>query len=166
VPEIKYPFLPEGRTIEYVPEADEFMQAAKEQALVYSLDKALKTGAVVVAAGDIIGRGANGSQYHEENECERVRLKMPSGQGYELCEGCHPKNHAEPSAIEDAKKNGNEELLEGASLYLWGHWWCCEPCWAAMIEAGIKHVYLLEGSEVFFDRGHPDNILETAYLAA
>lgn len=161
--EIAYPYLPVGKVIEYVAEDDQFMQAARSEALEHSLDKALKTGAVVVADEVVIGRGANGSQYHEENECERVRLKMPSGQGYELCEGCHPKNHAEPSAIEDAKARGNEAKLKDASLYLWGHWWCCEPCWDAMLAANIEHVYLLEGSEVLFDRENPNNILATAY---
>lgn len=163
---VQYPYMPAGKVIEYVPESDEFMHAAKTEALEHSLDKSLKTGAVVVMDGEIIGRGANGSKYHEENECERVRLGMPSGQGYELCEGCHPKNHAEPSAIENAKQDGNGEQLEGSSIYLWGHWWCCEPCWTAMIEAGVSHVYLLKGSEVFFDRENPNNILKTAYSAA
>jgi deoxycytidylate deaminase len=165
--EISYPYLPDGRTIEYVPEGNEFMEAAKRQAIDRSLDKALKTGAVVVAVVDgaetVIGEGANGSAYHETHECERVKQNMPSGQGYELCEGCHPKNHAEPSAIENAKENGYEDKLSGSSLYLWGHWWCCEPCWTAMIEAGVEHVYLLEGSEWMFDRDNPKNVLKTAY---
>lgn len=44
-------------------------------------------------------------------------------------------------------------------LYLWGHWWFCEPCWNAMIEAGIRDVYLLENSEVLFNKAHPENII-------
>ena len=163
MPYIQYPYLPKNRSISYVPQNDVFMVQARRQAIDHSLDKALKTGAVVVADGTVIGKGANGSKYHETHECERVRLKMPSGQGYELCEGCHPKNHAEPSAIEDAKNNGHESQLKGASLYLWGHWWCCEPCWNAMIKAGISDVFLLEGSEWMFDRENPKNILKSAY---
>lgn len=160
----QYPYLPEGRSIEYVSDDNAYMIRAREVAIEQSLDKALKTGAVVVSGEVIIGEGANGSTYHETNECERVKQNIPTGQGYELCEGCHPKNHAEASAIEDAKAKGHEADLEGSSLYLWGHWWCCEPCWNAMEAAGIARVYLLEKSETLFNREDPANILKTAYV--
>lgn len=133
------------------------MKEAEAYARAHSLDNAVKTGSVVVLAGEVIGRGANGSDYHVRHECERVRQNIPTGQGYELCEGCHPKNHSEPRAINDAKTR-TEDLSE-ADLYLWGHWWACEPCWNAIQEAGIRNVYLLEGSERFFNKAHPDNVL-------
>lgn len=34
----------------------------------------------------------------------------------------------------------------------------CEPYWNAMITAGISDVYLLEDSEVLFNKAHPANI--------
>ena len=154
---IQYPYLPQGRTIRYVAADDPFMQKAREQALENSLDDAVKTGAVLVKDGTIIGRGANGSGYHAVHGCERVRRGIPTGHGYELCEGCHPKNHAEPRAIRDAQKGGHKTV--GADLYLWGHWWCCEPCWSAIIEAGIENVYLLKGSEKLFNKSHPGNVI-------
>lgn len=154
---IKYPYLPEGRTIKYVPEDHPFMREAKECALANSLDDAVKTGSVVVKDGAIIGRGANGSDYHKTHVCERVRLKMPTGQGYELCEGCHPKNHSEPRALADAMAHGHD--TKGADLYLWGHWWACEPCWKAIMDGGITDVYLMKDSEKLFNKEHPDNIL-------
>lgn len=141
----------------YVPASNPFMVEAKEFARLNSLDKSIQTGSVIVKDGKIIGRGANGSSYHETHECERVRLKMPTGQGYELCEGCHPKNHSEPKAIKNAKDLGND--TNGADLYLWGHWWFCEPCWNAIISAGIKDVYVIENSQNFFNRESPDNII-------
>jgi deoxycytidylate deaminase len=95
------------------------------------------------------------SDYHELHGCERIRQGIPTGQGYELCEGCHPKNHSEPSAIADAVSR--DEDTRGADLYLWGHWWFCESCWDAMIAAGIRNVYLLEHSEVLFNKAHPGN---------
>lgn len=154
---IKYPYLPEGRTIKYVPADNQFMQAAREFALEHSLDEAVKTGSVIVKDGTIIGHGANGSDYHKDHICERVRLKMPTGQGYDLCEGCHPKNHSEPRAIANAISQGYD--TRGADLYLWGHWWACEPCWNAIITGGIADVYLLENSEKLFNKEHPENIL-------
>jgi deoxycytidylate deaminase len=154
---MKYPYLPGARTILYVAAEHPSMRVAREHALTYSLDDAVKTGSVVVIEGVIVGRGANGSDYHKSNICERVRQKIPTGQGYELCEGCHPKNHSEPRAIISAQQNGYD--TQGADLYLWGHWWCCEPCWRAIIDAGIRDVYLMEGSDRLFNREHPENIL-------
>lgn len=145
---VKYPYIPEGRTIKYVQIDNAFMQAASEYAKECSLDKAKPNASVLVKEGSIIGRGANGSDYHLHHECERVKQKILTGERYDLCEGCHPKNHSEPKAILNAKQNGFDP--NGADIYLWGHWWCCKPCWDKMIEAGINDVYLLEGSEEIF----------------
>lgn len=150
---IAYPYLPEGRTILYVEEGNSFMRAAKEEARARSLDTMMPTGAVLVKDGEIITRAANGSTYHETHECERVRQNIPTGQGYELCEGCHPKNHAERRAVESARDPA------GSDVYLWGHWWACESCWRAMIDAGVQNLYLLEGSERLFDKNSPENIV-------
>lgn len=156
---VSYPYLPEGRMFLYVPEENEFMAAARNYALTNSKDDAVKTGSVVVVDGVVVGEGANGSDFHKDHECERVKRGVPTGEGYELCEGCHPKNHSEVRAIASAKdKLGT---VEGADLYLWGHWWACEPCWNAIEDAGISRVFLLEGSERFFNKTHPDNILGT-----
>ena len=146
--DIPYPYMPEGRTILYVSMDNSFMQDAKKTAQEYSLDKNYPNASVIVKDGMIIARGANGSTYHDEHGCERRRQNIPTGQGYELCEGCHPKNHGEPSALHDAKDTGCGPT--GADLYLWGHWWCCEPCWNMMIDAGINNVYLLENAHEIF----------------
>ena len=160
---INYPYLGEGREIKYVPIDNPFMAAAREYARLHSLDKAVPTGAVLVKNGKIIGYAANGSNYHESHVCERVRLKIPTGQGYELCEGCHPKNHSESRAIANAKKNDIDPT--GADLYLWGHWWCCKPCWDSMIEGKVANVYLMKGSECLLNREHPDYLsIEKRFL--
>ena len=154
---IKYPYLPEGREIKYVPSHDTYMIVARILARVNSLDKTMPGAAIVAKDGRIIGMGANGSEYHKTHECQRVLLGCKSGEGYDLCEGCHPKNHSEAKAIKSAKDQGFETT--GTDLYLWGHWWCCEPCWDKMIEAGIANVYLLLGSEKLFNKEHPENIV-------
>lgn len=159
---IKYPYLPEGRNFLYVPENNPYIQEAKKYAREHSLDFFTPTGSVIVVDEKIIGMGANGSDYHKTHECERVKQNIPSGQGYELCEGCHPKNHSEPKAIHSAKESSYD--TKGADLYLWGHYWCCEPCWNAMISAGIKNVYLMEGSEVLFNKNSEKNIIGRHYL--
>lgn len=154
---IEYPFIPEGREHKYVSENHPFMVAAKEFARENSLDKTMPTGSAIVIEGEVVGLGANGSSYHENKECERVKQGIPTGQGYELCEGCHPKNHSEPRAIKAAQEKGVS--LEAADLYLWGHWWCCQWCWEAIEGAGIKNVFLMEGSEVKFNKSNSDNIV-------
>lgn len=152
-----YPYLPNGRKFFYSPSDNPFMKEAKEYARVHSLDDTVKTASLVVKDNVVIGRGANGSDYHRLHGCERVRQHIPTGQGYELCEGCHPKNHSEPRALIDATTNGHNP--RGADLYLWGHWWACESCWNAIIAAGIKNVFLLEGSARFFNKENPHNII-------
>lgn len=159
--EIKYPYIPQGKDILYVSESDIFINHAKSHALEFSLDDNFKTGACIVMDGEVIGLGANGSNYHKEYGCERVKRGIPTGEGYELCEGCHPKNHAEAKAILNAIENG--KVINNADLYLWGHYWCCSDCWDKMIQAGIKDVYLLENSHILFDKNHPDNILGESY---
>jgi len=154
---IDYPYLPPDREIKYVPTDDPFMVEAREYAQHNSIDFNQKTGSVVVKDGEIIGRGANGSDYHKTHECERVKRKIPTGEQYELCEGCHPKNHSEPRAIADAQKNGRD--TKDADLYLWGHWWACQPCWQAIQSAGIANVYLMEGSERLYRKAHPENVI-------
>lgn len=155
---IHYPYLPEGREFRYVEASNPFMEAAKQIARKQSLDENMPNGSVIVKNGEIIGRGANGSNYHKEHGCERVRRNIPTGQDYELCEGCHPKNHSEPKAIADAQKAGMPDL-SGADIYLWGHWWCCEACWKTMINAGIQNIYLLKDSEILFNKDNPNNII-------
>ena len=154
---IDYPYLPPDREIKYVAADDPYMDEAREYARHNSIDFNQKTGSVIVKDSEIIGRGANGSDYHRTHECERVKRGIPTGEGYELCERCHPKNHSEPRAIEAAKKNGKDTA--GADLYLWGHWWACEPCWNAIIAAGIKDVYVMEKSYELYNKAHPENVI-------
>jgi deoxycytidylate deaminase len=133
------------------------MIEAKAYAQAHSLDKTMPNSSIVVLNGKIVGRGANGSDYHEKHGCERVRLGIPTGQRYELCEGCSPKNHGEPRAITDALSR--LDSVQDADLYLWGHWWCCEPCWNTMQASGIRTVYLLQDSEELFNKDSPKNIV-------
>jgi deoxycytidylate deaminase len=162
-PSFEYPFIhPVGKFI-YQPADNEFMQIAKAFAREHSLDKAMPNASVIVKDGEVIAMGANGSTYHDNNECERVKRGIPTGQGYELCEGCHPKNHSEQTAILEAKSAGIDTAK--TELYLWGHWWCCEPCWNEMVSAGITTVHLLEVSEILFNREADGNIIGRQFEA-
>ncbi len=154
---IAYPFIPKGRKIYYVPDSNSFIRVAAAYAYAYSLDDYMPNASIIVKQNKILGLAANGSDYHKSHPCRRKLLGIPTGQGYELCEGCHPKHHSEGKAIADAQKKHNP--VKGADLYLWGHWWCCEPCWENINKAGISNVYLLKGSAVLFNREVEGNIV-------
>jgi deoxycytidylate deaminase len=164
--QITYPFIPKDRTILYVGPDNEFMKAAEAACKELSTDRYHPTGAVLVKDGKIIARAANQSalknekllELHRKGFCVRKLFKIPSGQKYWLCPGCSSsKNHAETSVVRDARKRGIS--TEGSDLYLWGHWWCCEPCWNSIISGGIRDVYLLEGSDRLFNPKFPENII-------
>lgn len=145
---IKLPYLPAGKTIQYKPLSDTYIQLAKKSAENFSKDPNHKTGAVIVKDGKVIGQGANGSDFHTKIGCPRKFFGIPTGKLYAICPGCNPINHAEQVAIRNAIKNGHNP--NDADLYLYGHWWCCQWCWAAMIKANIKNVYLPENAHTYF----------------
>ncbi len=152
-----YPYLPEGKIIEYVKENNLFMVEAKLMRNNYSSDSNHPTGAVVVLNGKIVGRFANQStiknkkilDLHRNGLCVRKILRIPSGKAYWLCPGCASfRNHAESGAVKDALLR--QKSIIGADIYLFGHWWCCKPCWDSMVKVGIAHVYLVEGATELF----------------
>ncbi len=156
--EIIYPYIPAGREFIFVAETNEFMALAKKIRDTESTDFKNPTAAVIVQNGKVIGQSANHSKLKNKKlidlhskYCIRRILQVPSGKGYFLCPGCATyKQHGESSAIRDALKKNHDTV--GADLYLYGHWWCCQPCWNAMIKAGIKNVYLVENAYALFAR--------------
>jgi deoxycytidylate deaminase len=152
--QINYPYKPEDREYLYTDMKNEFMQEAMNAAHTEEKHHFTATGCALVRDGKVISTGSN-LEYHLEHGCERIRQNMPPGVGYELCEGCTYSNHAEATAIRHASETGVD--VSGSDAYIWGHWWACKPCWDNMIKAGIKDVYLLEGSEIYFDRNNPEN---------
>ena len=143
---IIYPYIPEGRQIQYVPVDNKYMKAAFKLAQSSGCRKQ-STAAVIVKDGEIVANGSNSGI--RVDVCPRVVKGSKTGTDYHLCkEVCKQEGHAEAMAVKDAHKQGID--AQGADLYLWGHWWCCKPCWEAMEGAGIKNVYLQEGSEVDF----------------
>jgi len=163
---VLYPYIPAGRTIKYVSAQDRFIRAAEDVCRELSTDHNHPTGAVLVTDGQVISRAANQAaikskkltELHRKGWCTRKFFRIPTGQKYWLCPGCSPSRiHAETLVVKNARRKGVN--TRGADVYLWGHWWCCEPCWDAMISAGIRDVYLLEGSERLFNKNHPDHII-------
>jgi len=140
--QIKYPYIPEGKIIQFVPEDNQFMIEAKKMSQTTGCSKQ-PTGAVIVKDGVIIGRGCNAGK--KIDVCPRVLNGSKTGQDYHYCkEVCLQTGHSEVTSTNDAKISGQD--AKDADLYLYGHWWCCKNCWDTMIEAGIKNVYLVENA--------------------
>lgn len=158
--------MPEGRMVRYVPADNAFMQEAEKVRNDHSTESKQPTGAVIVKNDIVVAFGANKSRVRRgswaydlhQKYCIRKLFRVPSGTKYWLCPGCAShRDHAEARAVRDAHKRGVD--ASGADLYLYGHWWCCTPCWDAMIAAGIRDVYLLEGSDKLFDHTHTDTVI-------
>jgi len=96
----------------------------------------------------------NGTEFFGSNEmkecgittCPRVELNYPTGEGYHHCkETCKQNYHAEVSAIMRAKKTGMD--ISGSTMYLTGHYYCCDNCTLEMKKAGVKKVIFVDTKE-------------------
>ena len=149
---VNYPYLPEDRTFFFVSADHPHMQAAQQARAEDAGDPIWPNGAVLVRDGEVVARAGNGYNRgsHLIHICPRIVHNCPSGEGYDLCGLHNNPGHAEQMVIDVAREAGIE--TEGADLYMYGHWWCCKPCWDKMIEAGIANVYLPEGADELFTR--------------
>ena len=85
--------------------------------------------AIIIKDGEVISYGTN---EHKE-PCKRENY--PTGEGYELCEDCQYTNHAEYNAIK--KSEGD---IRGAEMYIFGHYYICEPCKEITKKFGISRL--------------------------
>lgn len=144
---INYPYLPRDKEIKFVSLQNEYLREAKKLAESSTCIR-IKTGAVIVKDGRIIGRGSNTGRKKVE-VCPRQ--EEVTGRNYRFCQiFCGQRGHAEVVAINDALEK--KEDTKAADLYLWGHWWCCRDCWDKMIEAGIRDVYLVQDAFFLFNK--------------
>lgn len=76
-----------------------------------------------------------------ENDCANPQATCPRqpGEGYEKCKTiCQQAGHAEIEALKAAG-----ERARGADAFLYGHYWICEPCGAAIRDAGIRSLKIM-----------------------
>ncbi len=142
---MNYPYQPKGRELLFTAPDNPFIVEASRMARQGCFKQG--TGAVVVREGKIIGRGSNAAK--KVDRCPRSEQGFQTGEGYDQCRSvCGQQGHAEVMAIKDAYCRTDD--LTGADLYLYGHWWCCADCWAVMIRAGIRNVYLVKDARDLF----------------
>ena len=105
-----------------------------------------KVGAVLVKEKQILATGYNGAPtgitHCEVSGCLRARLKVPSGQRHEICQGLH----AEQNVILQAARHGVS--VKTSTLYITNT--PCSICAKMIINAGIK--------EVIFADHYPDKM--------
>lgn len=162
-----YPYLPEGRVFMFVAESDPHMQAAAQAARELAGDSTWPVGIVLVRDGQVLARAGNGFNRGpgEPHLCPRILKGSKTGEDYDLCSLHNAEGHAEPMLMKAAAEAGIP--TEGADVYMYGHWWACQPCWGALIKGGIRDVYLVENAHVLFSketvyrqtlRGYPEHI--------
>jgi deoxycytidylate deaminase len=149
---VDYPYMPNGRALKYVSAGNAFMQEAGRARIECAGDSLYPVGGVLVQDGKVIARAGNGFDRGpgKVHICPRIVLDCPSGTGYELCNLHDSIGHAEPMTIAAAHEAG--ESVEGADFYMYGHWWVCKPCWDAMIDAGVRDVYVTDDAHERFSR--------------
>lgn len=87
-----------------------------------------------------------GRRYGGENDCANPQTTCPRlpGEGYEKCKTiCQQDGHAELQALAAAKEEN--AYLQGASAFIRGHYYICEPCGKALRDAGIGLVEIANG---------------------
>lgn len=152
---IDYPYLPPNRGFKFVPLTDPHMIAAEVARRECAGDSLYPVGVVLVQDGQVLARAGNGFNRGSSTKhiCPRVVLECPSGTGYDLCTLHDSIGHAEPMLMQVALEQGINPA--GCDVYMFGHWWCCEPCWNAMLDAGVRDVYVLDDAHERFSR---DNV--------
>ena len=147
--------IPETLKIHRVSMENPFMQQAFKLAVENKFEKMTVTASVVVKNGGIIGEGINGNGWHQKHQtCKRLGSKN-IGKDYEYCPGCHPENHSERVALRQAQGKLLRQTRKATAdeeIYMYGHWWSCEPCMRAVAAADITNMFLLEDGKPLFDR--------------
>lgn len=144
--------MPEGHQLKYVPVDDPFIIEAAKAREACAGDPLYPVGIVLVKDGVVVARAGNGfnREPEEVHVCPRVVLECPSGTGYDLCTLHDAPGHSEQMLIKEARALGIDPT--GADAYMYGHWWACEPCWATLLEAGIRDLYVTDDAHERFSR--------------
>lgn len=79
---------------------------------------------------------------------ECPRKDFPTGQGYELCKSvCKQQAHAEVNVIHNALLAHVD--VRDATMYLTGHYYCCEDCCRFMYDNGVKSIYCIDSDKEY-----------------
>ena len=145
---------------EYVDLSNKFMDIAytyaKRLYLEHGWNKKTIPVCLIIKDGTFIAKGICSDGGHaKEGKCDRL---SESGLPYDTCKHCAIDQHAEIKALQSA----GDQDLHGAEIYLYGHYKSCPDCIQALSDRGIHKCYLLENSEVLFNRHDKRSVLGTS----
>lgn len=86
---------------------------------------------------------SDGRRHVGRNDCANPQAVCPRapGEGYEKCRSiCDQAGHAEIEALRAVDRSNSSAV--GARAVLLGHYWMCEPCGRALLEAGVGVIKL------------------------
>jgi len=87
--------------------------------------------------------GSNEMNTSPGSTCPRDDLGYKTGEGYALCKSaCSQDSHAEIECIKRAIKQNICTI--DSTLFLIGHYYCCENCMGFMLKNGVKTVIFLD----------------------
>lgn len=144
--------MPVDRFLKYVPVDHPFMIAAAKAREECAGDPLYPVGIVMVKNDEVVARAGNGFNRGpgKVHVCPRIVLDCLSGTGYELCDLHDAPGHSERMLLQAARDAGVDPA--GSDVYMYGHWWACEPCWTALIEAGVRDLYVAHDAHERFSR--------------
>jgi dCMP deaminase len=133
---------------DYRPSKDQYYLDLAKTVSKRSTGLKAKLGAVIIRGDQVISTGYNGAPRNTKDSVQhgfdlRERLKIPSGQRYELCRDVH----AEQNAIINAARSG-VSLING-DMYIYGekrnsneviNAFPCFICKKMLINCGLKRV--------------------------
>lgn len=133
--------MPCNEKQEVRPNWDEYFLSMAKVASTRSTCYRSKCGAVIVNDKVVISTGYNGAPQHQPNclelaNCPRNDDEVQSGTRLEYCRAVG--SHAESNAIALAAKSGHP--TDGATMYLYGHMFCCDQCKAQIANSGITRL--------------------------
>ncbi len=136
---------------------NQFMRLAYEVAKALYLLKRYNRKALPVAVlvrhGKVVNVAAAGWGMHQaEGFCTREDIGLHDGEGYERCPYCAPGSHAERLVCEGVD-------AQGCDVYVYGHFYFCEPCQEALNRAGVKDWYVLDNSQMLFNKKDPGCVI-------
>lgn len=149
---VMYPYLPEGRMFKYVPADHPIMLEAAQAMADCAGDPTWPVGIVLVRDGKVVARAGNGFNRGpgKPHMCPRILARCKTGEGYDLCDLHDKAGHSEPMLVKAATEAGVP--TEGADAYMYGHWWACDMCWKALIDAGIRDFYIVDDADKRFTK--------------
>ena len=117
----------------------------------------LKTTPVAVimrGAEPLVWAAAAEGRHALHGRCDRLHRRDAP---WDACDWCREDQHAEQIALRYAREQNLD--VRGTTCVVYGHYYMCDACVAALQKAGVEKFVLMRDSERLFDRHHKDTVI-------